>query len=304
MTRIAVLGDVMLDVTLEAPEVRPSFEHESAFVVRGTGWQYNLGGAGCVAEVLGTFEWPQEVKPVLCGVVGFDGHGKAALELVERLSRPIPHGVTVAHNRVTTAKVRAGVAGLPRVLPRLDVEDEYPDYVDWHFVKIVTQDCDAVILADYRKGFFATWPENWREWLPPGVPVIVDAKPADIWKYAGATVWCPSGRELAGLDEAYANSWSDLAEVACADHGLDFTCVTLGEAGCYVCAGDEATFMPASARRAFVSAIGAGDAFCAGMAVSLALHKGEAPQFHARFAQETAEKYVTQERYRHAPTSG
>ncbi|MBW3627805.1 MAG: D-glycero-beta-D-manno-heptose-7-phosphate kinase [Gemmatimonadetes bacterium] len=270
--RVAVIGDLMLDVYLTGSVSRISPEAPVP-VVHVREEHFALGGAAnVVANVVGL--------GACCDVVGFVGRdeggeaigsGLRALEggevralLVERSDRP------------TTTKTR--VVARTQQLVRFDRErdDDLPDDCAAELRERVAQsvrDADAVVLEDYNKGVLS--PLVIRAALDlaeeKGIPVVVDPKFRHIFEYRGATVFKPNAFELtAALGTPIRPGDDEWLDQVRARFGCEHLLVTLGEDGMALRTAAGSTLrIPAVAREVY-DVSGAGDTVTACLAVGLA----------------------------------
>src|SRR5947209_3517118 len=174
---VLVIGDVMLDYTMEGPVDRISPEAPVP-VVRLAEGQFRPGGAANVAlglKALGA-------KPVLVGLVGHDWAG-AQLEaaLADRYSHSrLPRYLLADGGRKTTLKTRITSGG--RALVRVDDESHLDprQRVDWakDLLAFILKEgllnqASAVVYSDYNKGALDYLPESLRRHLDR-LPFLVD----------------------------------------------------------------------------------------------------------------------------------
>lgn len=159
--RIAVVGDIMVDVDLHCSCERIS--QEGPWPVLGIErTQRRLGGAGNVALMLQTFELQVE----LYGAVGRDGCGDVATAAFRHRVVMVPGG--------TTSKTRLWIQGR-MTGPRLDVDLREPlTRSDAELLGrlIVESAPDAIVVADHGKGVVTS--DLMRQLGRSRIPVYVD----------------------------------------------------------------------------------------------------------------------------------
>lgn len=271
--RVLVAGDVMVDKFIDV-EITDRAE-ENAPVVRMATTLVVPGGAGRVALNVAALG----ASGALTGVVGDDADGqwlrnKALPSVIST------RGLMVDSERCTTAKTR--IRGPAAALLRLDQEHTQlisPDLeqrlrpllegqIDW---------AGAVVLSDYAKGAL---PRSLVEFAisrarARGRPVVVDPKGSDFGRYRGCTAITPNAEEACraiGMTHHGNDHHSVLVAGARLSVELPgtFVIVTRGSLGMAVfCDGAQHQTIPAVPAQER-SAIGAGDAVIAAMAVALA----------------------------------
>jgi D-beta-D-heptose 7-phosphate kinase/D-beta-D-heptose 1-phosphate adenosyltransferase len=128
---------------------------------------------------------------------------------------------------------------------------------------------DYLILSDYDKGFFK---ENSEEWTQLGIPTIIDPKNGPIEKWKGCTIFKPNSQEAAKLSSL--SNWKDQAIyflniLQC--QSVVITQSGKGVVGWDGIAGDFFEYVNPT-KKIPRSVIGAGDCFCAFLALAFA-HK-------------------------------
>ena len=270
--RVAVIGDVMLDIWLEGP-VRRISQEAPIPVVELTSREVSPGGAANVAELLTTLG----ATVSLLGVVGDDDEALALKEAINSTS------VTVEFvhdaDRPTTTKTRV-LSGTQQIC-RLDVEDRRPVSRDVESrlaaaIPDTLHGADAIIISDYGKGaltaevveavFGTGFPQAERP------PVIVDPQGSDVARYARATLLKPNRLEaFSALQVSFDETTPvlELAEALRERIGGCAVLVTDGAKGMALAAEDETVTISAISR-AVADTAGAGDAVTALSALALA----------------------------------
>lgn len=200
--RVLVVGDLMLDRYLWGDVERISPEAPIP-VLRVTGEEHRLGGAGNVAAMLAALE----AEVVLASVVGDDAEGRIARELLE-VGGIGCQAVLVDRGRPTSLKQRLlgrAEQRTPQQMARIDRETARP--LDQPLVEAMVDaigpclaQVDLVLVSDYAKGVCAG------EVVPlvtaaadiAEVPVLADpARGADYRRYAGCACITPNRTEAA-----------------------------------------------------------------------------------------------------------
>ena len=192
--KVVVVGDVMLDryfwgkvsrVSPEAPVPVIDYENET----------FHLGGAANVANNLLSLG----IVPILCGVLGDDKYAVKFKEISEE-NNIITDGLYTDPKRLTTVKTR--IIGNNQQIVRLDREsrDIIDEKAEKHILKTLEKidDLSAIIFEDYNKGAIS---ENLivetMKWAKEkGIPIFVDPKFENFFKYIGAKVFKPNLKEV------------------------------------------------------------------------------------------------------------
>lgn len=278
--RIAVVGDMMLDVYLRgrADRISPEAPVPVVLIEKNSSCP---GGAANVMRNLATLGG----SPVAFGMIGGDANGA---ELCRQLTE---YGVNHDHVRIdpsrqTTCKQRV-VAGTQQLI-RLDYEDvsPVPEWLREYIVEkvlslIFSKEIDAIIFDDYNKGLLssemlsAIVPEANRH----GVISALDPKPGNLSPVRGLTVIKPNRKEAFAM-AASADSASDgdldfVAEQLQKRWTPKYLLISLAAEGMALYSRNEIkTVIPTRAREVY-DVSGAGDTVLA--AFMLALVAGAAP---------------------------
>ena len=201
--RVAVVGDVMLDVYLwgQVSRISPEAPVPVVSVDRRTSC---LGGASNVMRNLRTLG----AAAYAYGVVGDDEAGR---ELADNLKEfgVFDDGIIIDSSRRTTEKKRI-VAGSQQLL-RVDTEDTFEvdnsirkRLVEKVISRIRAGELDAVIFEDYNKGLLSAWILNEIicEAKKHGVITALDPKPGSLEPVKNLSVMKPNRVEafaLAGI---------------------------------------------------------------------------------------------------------
>jgi len=270
--RVAVVGDVMLDIYLVGSVHRISPEAPVP-VVRVAEESRALGGAANVAANVARIG----ARCDLIGVVGHDGAGDRLVESLATLGEDAvrPRFVRTA-DRPTTTKTR--VMARQQQIVRFDREHDgdLPEHVAAEVrahIETAAAEADILVLEDYDKGVLT--PDVIRSAFDAaeahGIPVVVDPKFRHALRYGGATVFKPNVLELCSALGTTARMHDDeWLESARSLFGCDHLLVTCGEEGMVLkSAGGPSFRVPAIAREVY-DVSGAGDTVTAFVAVALA----------------------------------
>ena len=204
--RIAVIGDLMLDVYLWGQVSRISPEAPVP-IVNVKRREARLGGAANVMRNLGTLG---AGRVYAFGAAGDDSAG-AELKGLLREAGFRTDGVVTTPGRPTTEKRRV-MAGGQQML-REDLEETAPlddalrQSMVSPLVKLIRdREVDAVIFEDYAKGVLSSWmlEEILCETGKAGIPAALDPKPGNLTPVKGLTFIKPNRSEafaLAGLTD-------------------------------------------------------------------------------------------------------
>jgi D-beta-D-heptose 7-phosphate kinase/D-beta-D-heptose 1-phosphate adenosyltransferase len=273
---ILVLGDVMLDRFIYGSVSRISPEAPVP-VLRAAETRSALGGAGNVVSNL--LALGSQVSFV--SVVG-DDHEAGEIRDMLSCYESVRSNLIVEQGRTTTVKTRF-IAGRQQVL-RVDretsrlLEEESIEKVSWVLREYI-DDCDAVVISDYGKGFICG--DITKGVIAcsraAGKPVFIDPKSSDYTIYRMATVLTPNLKELgeaARLPVDNDESVVAAARLLLRAFELDNVLVTRGENGMtLVRASGEVAHLKGEAREVF-DVSGAGDT---AIAVTAATYSAGAP---------------------------
>ncbi|MCQ2379614.1 MAG: PfkB family carbohydrate kinase [Victivallaceae bacterium] len=273
--RVAVLGDVMLDVYLwgQVKRISPEAPVPVVDVVRQTSC---LGGAGNVMRNIATLGG----HAFAFGAIGDDAAGKLVGEYLDELGID-GFGMLRDSGRCTTEKRRI-IAGNQQLM-RVDFENssEFGDDLRRRVAKpllelISNGGVDAVIFEDYAKGLLGhdMVDEINRAARSHGIITALDPKPGRLDPVQGITVMKPNRSEafaLAGMPDD--GSFERLGEVAGELRkrwNPDYLIISLAAQGMAIFGPDGGCrVIPTRAREVFAVS-GAGDAVIATFALSMA----------------------------------
>lgn len=254
MSRIAVVGDVMLDAYYTCDVTGFSPEDDLAPKLRIQSKLYRPGGAANVACCLR--RWGAEVG--LFGITGDDFPCETLSsvlrkEELERVYLPALLG------RPTTCKTRL-VTSKSRQIVRMDEEQSEPiseSVAQYMAASIREFKPDALVVSDYAKGVVTEWLMDRLHQICP--LIVVDPKRPDFLFYGPVFAITPNVKEF----QAYFSR-----SVRClAKHLI----VTKSEEGSIVLSGDKLApaFEVPTRKREIGDPAGCGDAFLAALVYSL-----------------------------------
>ena len=268
-TRIAILGDAMLDIYLRGDVERISPEAPVP-VVRVRERKHALGGAANVAQNAAALGARSE----LVAAIGDDAAGAQLRGMLDAIGADTRGLITTA--RPTTTKTRVVARGQQVV--RVDEEVD-ADLVGAEVAALnaavdrAVADADALVLEDYNKGVLvesvirrAVQAANARR-----IPVVVDPKYRNFFAYRGATVFKPNRRELeAALGAAVDLDHPEALPAVLTRLGADRLLLTLSERGMALIEPDGAIHRIPTTARDVYDVVGAGDTVTAWLAAMLA----------------------------------
>ncbi len=280
--RVAVLGDLMLDVYIRGDAKRLSPEAPVP-VLDVTGISSCLGGAGNVMRNLVTLGG----RSMAFGMIGNDDAGRRMLEELRGYGIA-SEGVLRDAARRTTEKQRI-LSGHQQLL-RLDYEDTYPasgpireKLVEQILHLIRDREIDALIFEDYRKGLLdssmlgAIVPEA----VQNGVITALDPKPGNLEPVKGLTIIKPNRAEalsMSGLTALHGEppSLEQIASTLLHQWQPEHLLISLAQDGLALFNGSgKKTFIPTRAKEVF-DVSGAGDTVIA--TVTMAMAAGASPE--------------------------
>ena len=270
--RVAVVGDLMLDVYLVGAVSRISPEAPVPVVAVAEEW-VALGGAANVAANVVALGAACE----LVGCVGADAAGAQIREALAKLDGGSVHPRLVQDGgRPTTTKTR--VVARHQQVVRFDRERDDDVGAECaarleEAVRAAVAGADALVLEDYNKGVLV--PSVIRAAIDAareaGIPCVVDPKFRNFFAFGGATVFKPNAAELsAALGQPLAAEDDGWLEDARRRVGADHLLLTLGEHGMALKGADGPAFRIPTVAREVYDVSGAGDTVTAFVAVALA----------------------------------
>ncbi|MCL1860582.1 MAG: D-glycero-beta-D-manno-heptose-7-phosphate kinase [Proteobacteria bacterium] len=274
---LVVAGDVMFDRYWHGATTRISPEAPVP-IVKVENDEYRAGGAGNVALNAASLG-------AAVSLVGLVGQDEAARLLAEKLSAggvrcclvDMPEHPTITKLRVVSRHQQ---------LIRLDFENDFASVktpgIEERFTTLL-DDANAVVFSDYGKGTLAQVAMLISAARARGLPVVVDPKGTNFWRYRNASVITPNMGEF----EAVVGACPDEATVrergeALREHlSLEALLITRSERGMTLLQkGQPPLDLPTHARDVF-DVTGAGDTVVATLGVCLArgLDLPQATQF-------------------------
>ena len=269
-TRIAILGDAMLDIYLRGDVERISPEAPVP-VVRVRERKHALGGAANVAQNVAALG----ARAELVAALGDDASGAQLRAMLHVLGADARGLITT--ERPTTTKTRVVARGqqVVRVDEEVDSDLEGTEVAAlFAAVDLAVAEADALVLEDYNKGVLiesvirrAVAAANKR-----GIPVVVDPKYRNFFAYTGATIFKPNRRELeAALGAAVDLDHPEALPAVLKRLGAERLLLTLSERGMALIEPDGVIHrIPTTAREVF-DVVGAGDTVTAWLAAMLAV---------------------------------
>ena len=268
-TRIAIVGDAMLDVYLRGDVERISPEAPVP-VVRIRDKELALGGAANVAQNVSAIG----AEADLVCAVGEDAEGQVIKAMLREIGSEARSVVSVG--RRTTTKTR--VLARSQQVVRFD-EEEDADIAGDEVARLLdaalraVDNADALVLEDYNKGVLtpALIAPVIQQALSRNIPVVVDPKYRNFFAYKGATIFKPNRRELeSALGAAVDIEHPEALPESIKRLGVENLLLTLGEAGmALIDAEGEVGRVPTTAREVY-DVVGAGDTVTAYLATMLA----------------------------------
>ena len=232
---ILVIGDIILDKYIYGQTTRISPEAPVPIVLAKKE-SYVLGGAANVAANLNSLG----AKSYLMGCVGNDQNGRTVIDLIDDI---LSDSSGIFHSsKKTTTKSRIVSKG-QQVL-RIDEEStfdmesaEQKSFFELIENAINTMPFDGIILQDYNKGIFSE--RMIQDVLQlaknKSIPIFVDPKHKNFWKYQGVTIFKPNLSEIleaneienySSLDELLISTYSrlkcELLMCTLADEGIAY----------------------------------------------------------------------------------
>jgi len=279
--RIAVIGDLMLDVYLWGKVSRISPEAPVP-VINITKESCCLGGAANVMRNIATLG----ASAYAFGVLGDDKAAETVLNEMAHLR--IRHDYILRDSRRRTTEKRRVMAVTQQLL-REDYEDVTPladdlrrRMVDGVLTLIRAKAVDAVIFEDYGKGVLADWMlrDIIDETKKYGVITALDPKPGSIAPVKGLTVMKPNRNEafaMSGIRDESEGSVPPaedaglmLAAQTLREHWeVENLLISLASHGMALFGPDGVRWIPTQAREVF-DVSGAGDTVTATFALAMA----------------------------------
>lgn len=271
-TRVLCVGDVMLDRYIYGDVQRISPEAPIP-VLKVRDERAMLGGAGNVVRNLSALG----AQVSFVSVVGDDDAGREIAAMLGELG-DVTSRLATDGTRRSTIKTR--YVGMSQQMLRADLESDaalslsVQDEVIRHIQSLLL-DVQVLVLSDYGKGVLTSdvCKVAIEEARDRNIPVIVDPKGRNYYRYSGASVITPNRRELSeatGIALSDDASIVDSARGLMSQFGISSVLVTRSQQGMSVVDGETAvTHLPAEAREVF-DVSGAGDTVVSTLAAALA----------------------------------
>ncbi len=264
--RILVIGDIMLDVYVDANVQRISPEAP----VPVLDFKSSRSMAGAAANVAKNIV-SLESEATLISVIGADQSGRELIGQIGKIDI-IPY-VKIDNERITTVKTRYLCHN--HQMFRLDREQSLPinDILTDEIFTLIKAEIlqhDAVLISDYAKGLFSKrLMEKLNELFKEiKIPVIVDSKSKDYSVYSGVTLITPNTSEL-----NHATGMTNVLDAAfylMNAYKIKNVLVTQGADGMTLLSEDGKSYHIPAETVGVVDVTGAGDTVAAVMAIGLA----------------------------------
>jgi D-beta-D-heptose 7-phosphate kinase/D-beta-D-heptose 1-phosphate adenosyltransferase len=268
-TRIAIIGDAMLDVYLRGDVDRISPEAPVP-VVRIRDKELALGGAANVAQNVAAIG----AECDLVCAVGEDAEGQVVKTMLRDIGSEGRSVVTVGRRTTTKTRVLARAQQVVRFDEEEDADisgDEVERLIDAALRAV--DNSDAVVFEDYNKGVLTPIliAPVLEQASARNIPIVVDPKYRNFFAYKGATIFKPNRRELeSALGAAVDIEHPEALPESIKRLGVENLLLTLGEAGmALIDANGEVGRVPTTAREVY-DVVGAGDTVTAYLATMLA----------------------------------
>lgn len=273
--RIAVIGDIMLDVYIDGTVERLNPEAPNCLVLDEVKRSYAIGGAGNVAHNLIRFG----VNTNLCGTIGIRDHidSLRLSSLIHTLSgEPRPGRLTMfeipAIGRKPTVKTRCRSSG--QQLLRVDNEDSSPvpcDIDATTAIDAAIKDVHAVVLSDYAKGVLSDDILTYLfcQLAQKKIPYLVDPKRLTLNDYSNGAAVRPLVISPNNKEFKQSTEYRDKRPINA--HNV---VVTDGRNGCYIARCPATGYwnfqvIPLTHEVAVADPSGAGDTFLAALSTAV-----------------------------------
>ena len=276
LSRILVVGDIMLDIYLEGEIDRISPEAPVP-VFKYTGEHFSPGGGANVAANLKM----AGAKVSLLSVTGKDVNGDRLIDMLNKMG--IDTGMVIRSKRSTTVKTRF-IANDHQQVMRSDIEESFDISEDEEAAALKAlndriEEYDILVISDYKKGFLTGHlvKEIISLSRKKGIRVVADIKDNKDGRYNGACLLKPNKKELSKIAGENLGSKEDVIRAAkdlLNRSSCEYVLVTLGAGGMILVGNDISFHIPACGKEVF-DVTGAGDTVLAYLAAMLALGKDE-----------------------------
>ena len=256
---ILVVGDIILD-KYYIGEVNRISPEAPVPIVKINQVKETLGGAGNVANNVANLK----AKTYLIGAVGNDLEKNNIFSLLKE--KKINHSL-LKRNVPTTTKIR--VLSRNQQIVRIDFEDiKYLSNSEEHILKSkilrIIKRINCIIISDYNKGLIT---ENLSKFLieiarEKDIPVIVDPKGNNWYKYKKATIITPNIKELSQIvGNEIKNEDKEIeyyGKIIREKHEIEYLLVTRSEKGMTLISKNEIFHIKSRAKEVY-DVSGAGD---------------------------------------------
>ena len=276
--RIALIGDICLDAYWEADMRLSELSRETPhYPLPVVSERYSPGGAGNAAACIAALN---VARIAVCGVVGDDWRGDMLKSLLDRAGIDTSHLIRT-DRRVTNAYIKPMRRGISDVVyedARLDFENRTPSDAETERMTLkalddMAKEADVICVSDQLR--FGCVTDAVREKLSSlgaeGKRVIVDSRDR-IGLYDHVIVKPNEVEATRAFPAAAGSDPEDMAALAAhiAKKNRAPALITLGEKGCCLAYEGKTARIPACPVRPPIDFCGAGDAFLAGFAASVA----------------------------------
>lgn len=261
---ILVIGDVMLDNYIEGRTDRISPEAPVP-IVSVTDKFFKLGGAANVSKNIKSLG----AKVTLLGVIGDDAEGETIHSILEDES--IESELIADSSRKTTSKLR--IIGPDGHLLRIDNEDTHciEESIENELLKCLKKKSGVtgIVISDYDKGVMTPrlifdilkWAKK------KDLPVYVDPKHRNFWRYEGVRIFKPNLKELSNANKGNCQDIEQCLRQCQKKLNADFMMCTMSELGIAYLENDNFNISKTETK-SIVDVSGAGDTVMAVMVLS------------------------------------
>jgi len=273
--RILVIGDIMLDRFIwgKVSRISPEAPVPVVLVDNNDNEFFHLGGAANVANNIHSLGG----KVSLCGVIGDDANSGRIHEELRKIGIPTD-GIFHEPGRQTTVKTR--IFANQQQVVRIDREttDYQEDFTLREILKFLAKkidNCEAVILSDYEKGFFSK--KLIRAIIQKAKEskksIMADPKLKNFFFYKGATVVTPNRKEaseVSGIPISDQSSLNRVGQILLRRLKCDALVITQGEEGMTIFEPHQEPDLVRAEAKEVYDVTGAGDTVIGTMALALA----------------------------------
>ena len=269
--KILVVGDIMLDRYLwgKVSRISPEAPVPVVKVHRET---QTAGGAGNVALNVAGLGLQVEI----CGFIGSDADGAQLVQLLEESGVDTSGIIHTPRSTITKTRIIGGHQQMLRLDMETDsaIDDSDTERISNIIDSKLRDGVGVIIISDYAKGTLSE--DICRAAIQAGrrygIPVLVDPKGNDYFKYTGATALSPNRSEMAQVSHTPVTDMDSLVRAGqqlIETLDLQFLLLTLSEQGMALIDRDSVQHIPAVGREVF-DVSGAGDTVIATLAAGMA----------------------------------